>query len=252
MATLLAALSSPVLAQGEKPAPKLALKDIEGRVLRLSDYKGKVVLLNFWATWCAPCRAEMPDLTKWQREYKSQGLQIIGITYPPVEVAEAREFLKSIEVSYPVVLGEKQTKAIFDKGDTLPVTVVIDKKGMIREVIQGIIFPEEFEEKVKPLLRDGLRDNRGARGRPERILYRAPNSHRSLIFASHTGRLVVLSPPSLQFPRVHVSSRGPTPTYAVTDTFKPTPYQRATCLCDSPQFCLQFISSTICYCLEQR
>src|SRR5215813_858582 len=148
MATLLVALSSLVLGRGEKLAPELKLKDVEGRALRLSDYKGKVVLLNFWATWCAPCRAEMPDLIKWQRKYKSQGLQVIGVTYPPEELAEVREFIKRVEVNYPVALGEEQTKAMFDKGENLPVTVVIDKKGMVRKVIQGIIFPDEFERKV--------------------------------------------------------------------------------------------------------
>ncbi len=152
-ATLLVALSSIVLGQGFSSAPKLTLKDIKGRALRLSDYKGKVVLLNFWATWCAPCRAEMPDLVKWQREYRKHGLQIIGITYPPEELAEVRKFTKSIKVNYPIALGKEQTKAIFDKGETLPITVLIDKKGVVREVIQGIIFPEEFEQKVKPLFR---------------------------------------------------------------------------------------------------
>src|SRR5215813_5674390 len=152
-ATLLVAFYLFVLGQDKIPAPQLVLKDIEGRTLRLTDYKGKVVLLNFWATWCAPCRAEMPDLVKWQRKYKSQGLQVIGVTYPPLEIAEAREFIKDIEVNYPIALGEERTKAMFDRGETLPVTVVIDKKGMVREVIQGIIFPEEFERKVKPLFR---------------------------------------------------------------------------------------------------
>src|SRR5262245_39871317 len=152
-ATLLVALSSLVLGQDDKPSSQLALKDIEGHTLRLSDYRGKVVLLNFWATWCAPCRAEMPDLVKWQREYKSRGLQVIGVTYPPEELAEVRKFIKSIKVNYPVALGDEQTKALFDKSETLPVTVVIDKKGTIREVIKAIIFPEEFEQKVKPLLR---------------------------------------------------------------------------------------------------
>jgi thiol-disulfide isomerase/thioredoxin len=152
-ATFFVALFSLILGQGEKPAPKWELKDVEGRALRLSDYKGRVVLLNFWATWCAPCRAEMPDLVKWQREYKGKGLQVIGITYPPEELAEVREFIKSIKVNYPVALGEEQTKAMFDEGDILPVTVVIDKKGMIREIIRGIVFPEDFEHKVKPLLR---------------------------------------------------------------------------------------------------
>ena len=152
-AIILVAIFSIVSGQGIKPAPKLELNDVEGRALHLGDYKGKVVLLNFWATWCAPCRAEMPDLVKWQREYKSKGLQVIGVTYPPTEVTESLEFIKTIKVNYPVALGEERTKALFDKGETLPVTVVIDKKGMIREVIQGIIFPEEFEQKVKPLLR---------------------------------------------------------------------------------------------------
>ncbi len=152
-ATLLAALSSLGLGQDKIPAPQLALKDIEGRALRLSDYKGKVVLLNFWATWCAPCRAEMPDLVKWQREYRSRGLQIIGVTYPPEELAEVRKFAKSIKVNYPIVIGQEETKARFDQGETLPITVIIDRQGAVREVIQGIIFPEEFEQKIKPLLR---------------------------------------------------------------------------------------------------
>jgi peroxiredoxin len=152
-ATLLVALSSLVLGQDDKPAPQLELKDIEGRTLRLSDYRGKVVLLNFWATWCAPCRAEMPDLVKWQRKYKSRGLQVIGVTYPPQELAEARKFIKSVKVNYPVALGDEQTKALFDKSEILPVTVVIDREGVVRAVVQGILFPDEFEQKVKPLFR---------------------------------------------------------------------------------------------------
>lgn len=95
----------------------------------------------------------MPDLVKWQQEYKGKGLQVIGVTYPPEELTEVREFIKSIGVNNPVALGEEQTKAMFDKGETLPVTMEIDKKGMVREVMQGIIFPEEFEQKVEPLLR---------------------------------------------------------------------------------------------------
>jgi thiol-disulfide isomerase/thioredoxin len=152
-AMLFITLSSFARGQGMSPAPPLALKDIDGRALRLSDYKGKVVLLNFWATWCAPCRAEMPDLVKWQREYRKAGLQVIGITYPPEELAEVRKFTRSIKVNYPIVLGNEQTKTLFDKGDTLPITVVIDKKGVVRKVLQGIIFPEEFAEHIKPLFR---------------------------------------------------------------------------------------------------
>ena len=76
-----------------------------------------------------------------------------GCLIPKAGANEVRDFIKSIKVNYPVALGEEQTKALFDKGETLPVTIVIDKKGIVREVIQGIIYPEEFEQKVKPLLR---------------------------------------------------------------------------------------------------
>jgi thiol-disulfide isomerase/thioredoxin len=133
-------------------APDLALRDLRGRTVRLSDYKGKVVVINFWATWCPPCRAEMPDLVKMQREYGKRGLQVIGITYPPETLREVREFTRKLKVNYPVVIGTKETKSLFDQSETLPVTIVIDREGRIRDRIEGMLLPEEFEQKIKPLL----------------------------------------------------------------------------------------------------
>ncbi|MCA1635090.1 MAG: TlpA family protein disulfide reductase [Acidobacteria bacterium] len=150
---LLAALPSQAFGQDVRKAPLLALKDLRGRNIRLSDYRGKVVLLNFWATWCPPCRAEIPDLVKLQREYRSRGLQVLGVTYPPQTTAEVRRFIKRHKVNYPVALGAKETKALFDESETLPVTVVIDREGNVRELIEGILLPEEFEQKIRPLLR---------------------------------------------------------------------------------------------------
>jgi len=140
-------------AQGARKAPGLALKDIRGRTVRLSDYKGRVVLLNFWATWCPPCRAEMPDLVKLQREYAKQGLQVVGVTYPPETLSRVRRFARRLGINYPVALGTKATKNLFADTDTLPVTVVIDRDGNIRDTIEGIMLPDEFEQKVKPLLK---------------------------------------------------------------------------------------------------
>jgi thiol-disulfide isomerase/thioredoxin len=143
----------PVIAAGQSnKTPALALKDLRGHTVRISDYRGKVVLLNFWATWCPPCRAEMPDLVKWQREFRGSGLQVIGITYPPTELSKVRRFIRSIKVNYPILLGATKTKTLFDSGETLPITVVIDREGNIRELIEGILLDEEFEQKVRPLL----------------------------------------------------------------------------------------------------
>lgn len=130
-----------------------ALKDLRrGRVIRLSDYKGKVVLVNFWATWCPPCRAEMPDLVRLQRDYGKRGLQIVGITCPPERRVEVLGFIRSVKVNYPIALGTREIKMLFDASETLPLTIVIDRRGFVRERIEGILLPEEFEEKIKPLL----------------------------------------------------------------------------------------------------
>ena len=154
IALLILLVVTPPAAPGRAgKAPALELKDLRGRTVRLSDYKGKVVLLNFWATWCPPCRAEVPDLVRWQREYAKEGLQVIGVTYPPTNRAAVRRFLRRHRVGYPVLLGTRSSKALFDEGVTLPFTVVIDREGNVRERIEGILLPDEFEEKVGPLLR---------------------------------------------------------------------------------------------------
>ena len=150
---ILLVVPPPAAVSQTQKAPALELKDLRGRRHRLSDYEGKVVLLNFWATWCPPCRAEVPDLVRWQREYERAGLQVIGITYPPTTRAEVRRFLRRYRVGYPVLLGTRATRALFDRGETLPFTVVIDREGNVRGRVEGILLPEEFDEKIKPLLR---------------------------------------------------------------------------------------------------
>ena len=152
LALIVAFVSVKVCAQVNK-APSLQLTDLRGHKVRLSDYKGKVVLINFWATWCPPCRTEIPELVRWQREYRS--VQVIGVTYPPQTLSEVRRFTRKVRVNYPVALGTKATKLLFTSSETLPMTVVIDSEGIVRDVIEGILFKEEFDQKVKPLLAVG-------------------------------------------------------------------------------------------------
>ena len=154
LAFALLLLFVPVVAfSQESRLAELTLKDIQGRNIRLRDYRGKVVVINFWATWCPPCRKEVPDLVKLQRDYRRRDLQIIGVTYPPQTLAEVRRFVRKAKVNYPVGLGTKETKSIFTNSETLPVTIVIGKDGGIRDTIEGILLPEEFEQKIKPLLK---------------------------------------------------------------------------------------------------
>ncbi len=136
----------------ETTPPQFTLKDINGRTVRLSDYKGKVVLINFWATWCPPCRAEMPYFVRLQREHRKRGLQIIGITYPPEDKTRVRRFARSLKVNYPIILGSPQIKARFSSEEDLPLTVVINREGKVSDIIVGILLREEFDEKIKPLL----------------------------------------------------------------------------------------------------
>ncbi len=148
-------LTTTAIAQGSlsDKASSIILKDLNGKVIKLVDYKGKVILVNFWATWCPPCLAEIPEFIKWQKEYENKGLQIIGITYPPTNRAKVRTFVRKVKINYPILIGSKKTKALFDSGKNLPLMVIIDKEGNIKELIEGILFSEEFDEKVKPLLK---------------------------------------------------------------------------------------------------
>lgn len=133
-----------------QPAPDWNLKDITGRSIRLRDYKGKVVLLNFWATWCSPCLAEIPELVKWQKKYP--GLQIIGITYPPQRRREILRAVRQRKINYPIIQGTTELKAFFTTSETLPWTVVVDAAGNLQIRIEGILYPDEFTEKILPLL----------------------------------------------------------------------------------------------------
>jgi thiol-disulfide isomerase/thioredoxin len=150
--TLLLMGVSVIAAAQVQTVPPLALRNLQRQRVRIDKFKGKIVLINFWATWCPPCRAEMPDLVKWQRTYRGKGFQVIGITYPPTDLREVRRFTRSIRVNYPILLGTQKTKAIFDSSETMPFTIVVDREGKVIDRIEGIILAEEFEQKIKPLL----------------------------------------------------------------------------------------------------
>ena len=133
-------------------APAFSLANLNGRKVRLSDYKGRVVLINLWATWCAPCLVEMPELVRLQRQYEARGLQIIGVTYPDARRPSVLRIARKFKLNYPVLFGTSELLDKYGIGDVLPTTVVVDREGRIRDRIPGILELEEFREKVAPLL----------------------------------------------------------------------------------------------------
>jgi len=139
---------------GDGLAPAFTLKDARGVARSLGDFKGKVVMLNFWATWCVPCQVEMPDLVKWQKENRARGLEIIGVTFPPESRSKVIRMTRRFKLNYRVLFGTPSVTELYGVGDVLPTTIIIDRNGKIRGRILGIVAAEEFKETVEPLLND--------------------------------------------------------------------------------------------------
>ena len=142
-----------------KPVPQssdavLALKDLTGADQSLAGYRGRVVVLNFWATWCEPCKKEMPDLSAIQNEYAAIGVQVIGAAGDEAsDSAKVLKFLREFKVNFPVWVGAKtEDMERFGVGTVLPATVIVDRDGKIvwREI--GIIKPVELRKKLDSLL----------------------------------------------------------------------------------------------------
>src|SRR5438876_4183024 len=138
--------------QTYNPAPDVQFTKLDGSPFRLNDLRGRVVLLNFWATWCVPCRNEIPSLSAMQKDLDARGLSIIGVSYD--DTADlVREFQKDIPQSYQIVLGGREVGADLPAAP-LPTTYIIDREGRIREKIIGERTRTQFESSIKPLLEE--------------------------------------------------------------------------------------------------
>ena len=135
-----------------KPAPDFALKDANGRTVHLSDYKGKVVLLDFWATWCGPCRMEIPWLKEFQSRFKDRGFEVLGISMDDDGWASVRPFVSELGINYRIVIGDDNTAQRYGGVDALPTTFVIDREGKIFKINVGWTSKPEIEDGIKQLL----------------------------------------------------------------------------------------------------
>jgi peroxiredoxin len=147
-------------------APEFDLKDLSGKNVRLSDYHGKVVLLNFWATWCPPCKEEMPWFVDLQQRYGAQGLQVIGVAMDDSDQKKIESFAKQLGVNYPVLLGKESTAHAYGDVQFLPDTFYIGRDGKIVSHVQGLINRKEIEEQVKKALTPSAASTRNRGLRP--------------------------------------------------------------------------------------
>jgi thiol-disulfide isomerase/thioredoxin len=137
------------------PAPDFTLPLRGGKEMKLSQYRGQVVMLNFWASWCGPCRQEMPLLESIQKKYKPLGFTLVGINVEP-DSAEAEKFLKQTPVSFPVAFDRKSDISKLFKVKGMPSTVIVDRKGNTRVVHNGYRPGDEniYLDHIRGLLRE--------------------------------------------------------------------------------------------------
>lgn len=127
------------ITQDEGPAPDFELATLEGNRFRLSDHEGKVVILNFWATWCAPCRVEIPDLIEMQEELKDEGVLFVGISLDHEGKEIVEQFAAEADFNYPILLDDGSVSDKYGGIYALPTTVLIDRDGNISYRIPGMV-----------------------------------------------------------------------------------------------------------------
>jgi cytochrome c biogenesis protein CcmG/thiol:disulfide interchange protein DsbE len=134
------------------PAPAWKLTDLDGKSVSLSDFKGKVVVFDIWATWCPPCRAEIPHFIELQNEWKDKGVTIVGMSVDSTGAADVAKFAKDNGMNYPIVMGDEATATAYGADQGIPTTVVIDKKGNIVASHLGLTDKDVFESDIKKAL----------------------------------------------------------------------------------------------------
>ena len=135
-----------------KPAPNFTLKDANGKSVSLADYKGKVVLLNFWATWCGPCGLEIPWFEEFEQQYKSQGFAVLGVSMDDDGWPAIKPYMAEHKINYRVLLGNDSVSQLYGGLDALPTTFIIDREGNIAYPHVGLIGKNEYLNEIRSLL----------------------------------------------------------------------------------------------------
>ena len=133
-------------------APDFALNTTSGKTLHLSDFRGKAVVLNFWATWCGPCKIEMPWFVDLQKKYEAQGLQVVGVAMDDSSKEDIDKFTQEMSVNYPIVIGKEATADSYGGLPALPTTLYIDREGKVVDRVIGLRGRAEIEQAMQKII----------------------------------------------------------------------------------------------------
>ena len=147
-----------------KAAPDFELKDSMGRTVKLSDYRGKVVLLNFWATWCGPCKIEIPWFVDFEQKFKDKGFAVLGVSMDEEGWDVVKPYLGSANVNYRVLLGTDSVAQLYGGVDSLPTSFMIDKEGRIASIHVGLVSKSDYQNDINQLLEAGANSRRTVAG----------------------------------------------------------------------------------------
>jgi peroxiredoxin len=136
-----------------KPAPAWKLMDVDGKPVSLAQFKGKVVILDFWATWCPPCRTEIPGYIALQKKYADEGLTVIGVSVDTDGTAPVKKFMKDFGINYVIVMADDDIQNAYGPLQGYPTTFIIDRSGQIRDRKLGRTHAEDYEKEVLAVLR---------------------------------------------------------------------------------------------------
>ena len=153
---------SPAKAKALKSAPDFSLKDVNGRPVKLSDFRGKVVLLNFWATWCGPCKVEIPWFIEFEQKYKDRGFAVIGVSMDEEGWEVVKPYLADRRINYRVVIGTEKVGEAYGGVESLPTSFMIDKEGRIISTHVGLVSKSDYENEIVQLLGGGRASHGGA------------------------------------------------------------------------------------------
>ena len=135
------------------PAPAWKLKDLDGKVVTSDQFKGKVVVLDFWATWCPPCRKEIPGYVMLQKKYGAEGLVIVGVSVDTDGPEAVRKFVKEMGINYPIVMWDDEIVGAFAPIQGYPTTFIIDREGRVRNKKLGREPTDDYEKEILAILR---------------------------------------------------------------------------------------------------